>query len=217
MNTLEESAARPSMKAARILLLDENEIARKGLRSVLENREEWEVVGEAAPGREALSLLDELKPDVVVVDAGHPDRGGLEAVREIVKRAESTDVVVLTSHASEELIRMVFETGARGCLLKSDAMRYLVSAIEAVRLGISRGAPREVRFEGRTSGRKLSPREREIVQLLANGMTNREVASTLRISVKTAETHRSNIMRKLDLHSISALVRYALRNRLIEA
>jgi DNA-binding NarL/FixJ family response regulator len=112
---------------------------------------------------------------------------------------------------------MVFETGARGYLLKSDAGRHLVSAIEAVRRGTRYGTPKEIRFEARATGRKLSPREREIVQLLAEGMTNKEVASTLRISVKTAETHRSNIMRKLDLHSVSALVRYALRNHMIEA
>jgi DNA-binding NarL/FixJ family response regulator len=150
-----------------------------------------------------------------VIDPGrNPD--GLQLVREIVSLS-GAEVLLLTSHASEDLLRSAFETGARGYLLKSDAGRHLVSAIEAIRRGTRYGTPREIRFEARVTGRRLSPREREIVQLLARGMTNKEVASTLHISVKTAETHRSNIMRKLDLHSVSALVRYALRNHLIEA
>jgi DNA-binding NarL/FixJ family response regulator len=211
-----DSPARPATKAARILLLDDNEIARAGLRSLLESRPDWEIVGEARAGREAMELLSRLQPDLVVIDPGRePD--ALELVREIVNHSLGIEVLVLTSHASEDRLRMVFETGAHGYLLKSDAGRHLVSAIEAVRRGTRYGVPKETRFEARATGRRLSPREREIVQLLAQGMTNKEVASTLRISVKTAETHRSNIMRKLDLHSVSGLVRYALRNHMIEA
>jgi DNA-binding NarL/FixJ family response regulator len=217
MDVISNSPVRPPTKTTRIVLLDDNEIAREGLRSILEDRQDWEVVSEASSGRDALELVDRLKPDLLVIDAGK-DRRGIELAREIVTLAPKTDVLVLTSHASEELLRSIVEAGARGYLLKSDARRHLVSAIEAVRLGGTRyGMPHEIRFDSRATGRKLSPREREIVQLLARGMTNKEVASTLQISVKTAETHRSNIMRKLDLHSVSALVRYALRNHIIEA
>jgi DNA-binding NarL/FixJ family response regulator len=217
MNVIPNPPVRPPTKTTRIVLLDDNEIAREGLRSILEDRQDWEVVSEASSGRDPLELVHRLKPDLLVIDAGK-DRRGIELAREIVTLAPKTDVLVLTSHASEELLRSIVEAGARGYLLKSDARRHLVSAIEAVRIGGTRyGMPHEIRFDSRTTGRKLSPREREIVQLLARGMTNKEVASTLHISVKTAETHRSNIMRKLDLHSVSALVRYALRNHIIEA
>jgi DNA-binding NarL/FixJ family response regulator len=216
------------MITARILLVDDHEIIRKGLRSVVEARKDWEIVGEATTGREAVKKVEELKPDVVVMDISMPELNGLEAVRQIVKIAPRTEVLVLTMHESEDLVREVLEAGARGYLLKSDASRQLISAIEALRLhkpfltskvnevvlmGYLGGKP----LKGETSGGRLTPREREIVQLLAEGMTNKEVASTLSISVKTAETHRTNIMRKLDLHSISELVRYAVRNHIIEA
>lgn len=213
---------------ARILLADDHEIIRKGLRSVIAARKDWEIVGEATTGRDAVKKVEELKPDVVVMDISMPELNGLEAVRQIVKIAPRTEVLVLTMHESEDLVREVLEAGARGYLLKSDASRQLITAIEALRLhkpfltskvnevvlmGYLGGKP----LKGETSGGRLTPREREIVQLLAEGMTNKEVATTLSISVKTAETHRTNIMRKLDLHSISELVRYAVRNHIIEA
>ncbi len=219
---------RSPMITARILLVDDHEIIRKGLRSVVEARKDWEIVGEATTGRDAVKKVEELKPDVVVMDISMPELNGLEAVRQIVKIAPRTEVLVLTMHESEDLVREVLEAGARGYLLKSDASRQLISAIEALRvhkpfltskvnevvlMGYLGGKP----LKGETSGGRLTPREREIVQLLAEGMTNKEVASTLGISVKTAETHRTNIMRKLDLHSISELVRYAVRNHIIEA
>jgi DNA-binding NarL/FixJ family response regulator len=213
---------------ARILLVDDHEIIRKGLRSVVEGRKDWEIVGEATTGRDAVRKVEELKPDVVVMDISMPELNGLEAVRQIVKIAPRTEVLVLTMHESEDLVREVLEAGARGYLLKSDASRQLIGAIDALRvhkpfltskvnevvlMGYLGGKP----LKGETSGGRLTPREREIVQLLAEGMTNKEVATTLGISVKTAETHRTNIMRKLDLHSISELVRYAVRNHIIEA
>jgi DNA-binding NarL/FixJ family response regulator len=213
---------------ARILLVDDHEIIRKGLRSVLETRKDWEIVGEADTGREAVKQVEKLRPDVVVMDISMPELNGLEAVRQIVKIAPRTEVLVLTMHESEDLVREVLEAGARGYLLKSDASRQLVSAIDALRvhkpfltskvnevvlMGYLGGQP----LKGETSGGRLTPREREIVQLLAEGMTNKEVAATLNISVKTAETHRTNVMRKLDLHSVSELVRYAVRNHIIEA
>jgi DNA-binding NarL/FixJ family response regulator len=217
-----------STTTARILLVDDHEIIRKGLRSVLEARKDWEIVGEATTGRDAVKKVEELKPDVVVMDISMPELNGLEAVRQIVKLSPRTEVLVLTMHESEDLVREVLEAGARGYLLKSDASRQLISAVEALRIhrpyltsrvnevvltGYLGGKP----LKGETSGGRLTPREREIVQLLAEGLTNKEVATMLHISVKTAETHRTNIMRKLDLHSVSELVRYAVRNHIIEA
>jgi DNA-binding NarL/FixJ family response regulator len=226
--TYEPGSARSAAITARILLVDDHEIVRKGLKSVLETRQDWEMVGEATTGREAVKMVADLKPDVVVMDISMPELNGLEAVRQIVKIAPRTEVLVLTMHESEDLVREVLEAGARGYLLKSDASRHLISAIEALRIhkpyltskvnevilmGYLGGKPPK----GETSGGRLTPREREIVQLLAEGLTNKEIASTLHISVKTAETHRTNIMRKLDLHSVSELVRYAVRNHIIEA
>jgi DNA-binding NarL/FixJ family response regulator len=229
MEAMPESVkTRTATITARILLVDDHEIVRKGLKSVLEARKDWEIVGEATTGREAVEMVEELKPDVVVMDISMPELNGLEAVRQIVKIAPRTEVLVLTMHESEDLVREVLEAGARGYLLKSDASRQLISAVEALRIhkpyltsrvnevvltGYLGGKP----LKGETSGGRLTPREREIVQLLAEGLTNKEIANTLNISVKTAETHRTNIMRKLDLHSVSELVRYAVRNHIIEA
>ena len=228
-----ESASRRSVRTdpsitARVLIVDDHEIIRQGLRTVLEKRRDWEICGEAPNGREAVKMVEELQPDVVVMDISMPELNGLEAVRQIVKIAPRTEVLVLTMHESENLVREVLEAGARGYLLKSDASKLLVSAIDALRVhrpfltskvnevvlaGYLGGKP----LKGETSGGRLTPREREIVQLLAEGLTNKEVATKLNISVKTAETHRTNIMRKLDLHSVSELVRYAVRNDIIEA
>jgi DNA-binding NarL/FixJ family response regulator len=228
MDVQETTAPRSATITARILLVDDHEIIRKGLKSILEARKDWEIVGEATTGREAVRKVEELKPDVVVLDISMPELNGLEAVRQIVRIAPRTEVLVLTMHESEDLVREVLEAGARGYLLKSDAARQLISAIETLRFhrpyltskvnevvltGYLGGKP----LKGETSGGRLTPREREIVQLLAEGLTNKEVATTLHISVKTAETHRTNIMRKLDLHSVSELVRYAVRNHIIEA
>jgi len=226
---LHESAATPSATTtARVLLVDDHEIIRRGMRSILEARKDWKIVGEATTGREAVQKVEELKPDVVVMDISMPELNGLEAVRQILRLAPRTEVLVLTMHESEDLVREVLEAGARGYLLKSDAASQLIAAIETLRVhkpyltskvndviltGYLGGKPPR----GETSGGRLTPREREIVQLLAEGLTNKEVATTLHISVKTAETHRTNIMRKLDLHSVSELVRYAVRSKIIEA
>jgi DNA-binding NarL/FixJ family response regulator len=229
MDVSEETVAVRSPRiTTRILLADDHEIIREGLRSVLETRKDWEIVGEATNGREAVKKVAELKPDVVVMDISMPELNGLEAVRQIVKQVPRTEVLVLTMHDSEDLVRGVLDAGARGYLLKSDASRQLISAIEALRLHkpyltprvnevVLRGYLGEEPLKGETSGGKLTPREREIVQLLAEGLSSKEVAGTLHISVKTAETHRTNIMRKLDIHSVSELVRYAVRNHIIEA
>jgi DNA-binding NarL/FixJ family response regulator len=218
------------MSAIRILVADDHEIVRQGLRGLVEAQPGWEVVGEAVDGREAVDQAKRLRPDVVVLDVSMPNLNGLEATRQIRKALPDTEVLVLTMHDSEPLVREVLEAGARGYVLKSDAGRELVTALETVhdhkpyltsRVSeivldgfLRSGGTNEAATPPRTV--RLSPREREIAQLLAEGKSNKEVAVTLDISVKTAETHRTNLMRKLDLHSISELVRYAIRNKMVE-
>ncbi len=220
------------MSAVRILVADDHEIVRKGLRALLEGHSGWEVVDEAVDGREAVEKARRLEPDLVILDVSMPNLNGLEACRQIRKEVPATEVLILTIHDSEQLVREVLEAGARGYVLKSDAGRELVTAVEAVRKHKPYFTHKvsELVLEGYLrSGLsitdvgkspklvRLSSREREIVQLLAEGKSNKEVASALHISVKTAETHRTNVMRKLDLHSISELVRYAIRNKIVEA
>lgn len=217
------------MRGLRILVADDHPVVRQGLRSILEAQPGWEVSAEATTGREAVQKAKQLKPDVVVLDISMPELNGLDAARQILKVAPRTEVLILTMHESEELVREVLDAGARGYVLKSDAGRDLVAAVEALRQhkpyftsrvselvleGYLKGGPR-VEQAGATRSR-LTPREREIVQLLAEGKSNKEVAVVLGISVKTAETHRTNIMRKLDLHSLSDLVRYAIRNKIVQ-
>lgn len=215
------------MPSTTILLADDHEIVRKGLRTILASRDDFEIVGEATNGREAVHLVHELKPDVVVMDISMPELNGLEAVRQITSQAPGTEVLVLTMHESEELIGEMLEAGARGYVLKSDTARQLLPAIDTLRRHKPFFTPKasEVVLDGyldekkRLRGepkRQLTSREREIVQLLAEGKSNKEVAARLHISVKTAETHRTNIMRKLGLHSVTELVLYAVRNHIIE-
>jgi len=218
------------MTAVRILVADDHEIVRQGLRALLETQPGWQVAGEATNGREAVEKAKRLKPDLVVLDVSMPSLNGLEAARQIRKSLPDTEVLILTMHDSEQLIREVLEVGARGYVLKSDAGRELVTAVETVRKHkpyftsrvneiVLDGYLRSGSPEDHNMPRvvRLSAREREIVQLLAEGKSNKEVAVALHISVKTAETHRTNLMRKLDLHSISELVRYAIRNKIVEA
>lgn len=218
------------MDALRVLVADDHEIVRRGLCSLIKEHPGWEVAAEAVDGREAVEKTRELKPDVTVMDISMPAMNGLEATRQIVKDHPETKVLVLTMHESDPLIRDVLDAGARGFLLKTDAGRDLVSALEALRRNktffTSKVAnlvldgylkrdfdPTELELR---RGR-LTARQREIVQLLAEGKSSKEVAVCLGISVKTAETHRANIMRRLDCHSVSELVRYAIRNHIIEA
>ena len=217
---------------ARILIADDHEVVRRGLRALLETERagrDWAVCGEASTGQEAVDKSKQLKPDVVILDISMPRLNGLDAARLILKAAPNTKILVLTMHESEELIRNVLDTGARGYLFKSDAGRDLVAAVDAVLSGkfyfTSKVGEKVLKGyqAGQTSSAKevevqndLTPREREIVQLLAEGKSSKEVATTLNLSVNTAETHRANIMRKLNLHSISELVRYAIRNNITQ-
>ena len=198
-------------------------MVRQGLRAVIEEQHGWEVCGEARTGREAVDKAGELKPDVVVMDFTMPELNGMEATRQIHATLPRTQVLILTMHESEELVREVLAAGARGYMLKSDAGRALVEAIQSladhkpyfttkVSALVLQGYLNPTTRENPT----LTPREREIVQLVAEGKSTKEVADKLNISPKTAETHRTNIMRKLNLHSVSGLVRYAIRNRLVE-
>ena len=220
------------MAPFRILLADDHEVVRAGLRALLEEQSGWEVVAEAADGRDAVEKASKLKPDVVVIDIAMPSLNGLEAVRQIVKTVPNTKVLVLTMYDSDPLIQQVLQAGARGYLLKSDAGRDLVSAIDALRRnktfftpkvsqmvleGYLDKSPKEKETEEEPESLRLTSRQREIVQLLAEGKSSKEVAAVLGLSVKTAETHRANIMRKLDCHSVTELVRYAIRNHIIAA
>ena len=211
----------------RILVADDHEIVRRGLRALLDGQPNWEVVGEAVSGREAVEKAKQLMPDVAVIDVGMPELNGLEATRQILKALPQTEVLILTMHESEQIVREVLEVGARGFLLKSDAARDLVSAIQALqrRTTFFTSSVAEMVLNGfldrkgeaqRPTRDRLTPREREVVQLLAEGKSSKEVAVVLNLSVKTAETHRTNVMRKLDLHSVADLVRYAVRNNLVQ-
>jgi DNA-binding NarL/FixJ family response regulator len=213
--------------ALRILIADDHYVVRHGLRSLLESRSGWEVCGEACNGREAVELSMQLKPEVVIIDISMPGMTGLEATRHILKANPRTQVVVLTMHESEELLREVLDAGARGYVLKTDKGRELISAIEAVRNNNAFFTSKiaEMVFVGyleteRTAksvhrSQPLTPREREVLHLVAEGKSNKEVAADLNISVKTAEAHRINIMRKLNAHSVVELVKYAMRNKML--
>jgi DNA-binding NarL/FixJ family response regulator len=218
------------MAAIKLLVADDHEVVRKGFRAILEAERDCEVVGEAGDGRRAVEMARELRPDIVVLDVSMPHLNGLEAARQILKSRPQTKILILTMHESDSLIREVLDTGARGYILKSDAGHDLVSAVEALRLnktfftsrvtqmildGYLKGDPRPA--ESESARDRLTPRQREIVQLLAEGKSSKEIAVALGLSVKTAETHRANIMRKLDCHSVSEVVRYAIRNKIIDA
>jgi DNA-binding NarL/FixJ family response regulator len=198
----------------------------------LESHPGWEVCAEAKDGRDAVELATGLKPDLVLLDIGMPNLNGLEAARQILATSPNAAILILTMHDSDNVIREVLRAGARGFLLKSDAGRDLVAAVEALESQKTFFTPRvsqmvldgflnrekkrsEIEDVTNPSGDLLTAREREVIQLLAEGRTSKEVAVTLNLSVKTAETHRTNLMRKLGLHSVADLTRYAVRNGIV--
>jgi len=211
----------------RILLVDDHEIMRRGMRALIEMQPSWEICGEAGDGRTAVQLARTLAPQVIVMDLTMPELNGMEAARRILKRAPETQIVILSVYEPEQLVREVLAAGVRGYVLKSAVGEDLISAVNAMLRGetfftspvAARIHTREFRRPGwRPSSRPrgpLTPREREILQLLAEGKTNKEVGRILKISVKTAETHRARIMRKLAVDSLAELVRYAIRNGII--
>jgi DNA-binding NarL/FixJ family response regulator len=214
------------MSDVRILIADDHEIFRRGLAAELAQVPGWLVAGQAANGREAVEMAADTKPDLVVMDLTMPELHGLEAARRIIAADPAARILILTAHESEQLVREVLSAGARGYVLKSDAGRILVAALQELldgRMFFTSNVARIVvdgylRNESRDSDTDsaLSAREREIVQLLAEGNSNKDIARALSISVKTAETHRSNIMRKMGFDSLPELVRYAIRNKIIE-
>jgi DNA-binding NarL/FixJ family response regulator len=211
----------------RILLADDHTVVRQGLRKVLEERPEWEVVAEAGDGREAVRRAEELEPDVAILDITMPLLNGVEATRQIVRRSPGTRVLVLTMHSDEAYVNQILQAGATGYLLKESADVDLVQAVSAVSQGKSFFSPaiarvmlddyvRQLADKGITDRyESLSEREREIFQLIAEGKANKEIAAILSISPSTVETHRARIMEKLDLHSAAEIVLYAVRKGVI--
>jgi DNA-binding NarL/FixJ family response regulator len=218
------------MKKTRVLLVDDHQVVRRGIAGlVLDARSDWEVCGEASTGREAVSAAATLKPDIIVMDISMPDMNGLEATREILKNDPGIEVLILSMHESEQIVHDVLSAGARGYILKRDAGNDLITALEALRQHklFFTSTVSEVMLSGYlnrsntaapadTPFRRLSPRELQIVKLVAESKSNKEVAHILEISAKTVESHRAHIMEKLDLHSVTDLVRYAVRNNIVE-
>ena len=211
----------------RILIVDDYEVVRRGIRTLIEGQPGWEICGEANTGPAAVDAAARLEPDLVILDLGLPELHGLEVTRRIRHRRPETEVLVLTMHASEELIRQVLRAGAHGYVLKSDAGEQLIVAVrslerhmpfltsrvtEVVLDGFLRGAA-----EDGTPGETLTPREREVLQLVAEGRSSKNIAGRLGVTVKTVESHRASLMRKLHLRTVADLVRYAVRNGLVEA
>ena len=220
------------MDEIRLLVADDHAVVRKGIRALIEEHPGWKVVAEASNGREAVEKAKQLRPTLAILDITMPNLNGLEATRQIVASAPKTQVLILTIHDSEVIAQQVLQAGARGYLLKSDLGRDLVTAVEAllhnrtyltstvsqlIMDGYLGKRPRPGENGNSNLPLRVTAREREIIQLLAEGKSSKEVAVELGISVKTAETHRANLMRKLDCHSVVDLVRYAVRNMIVEA
>jgi two-component system response regulator NreC len=215
------------MSRVRLLLADDHTMVRQGLRKVLESHEGWEVVAEASEGREAVRLAEEHKPDVAVIDVAMPLLNGIEATRQIAKRSPATRVLVLSMHADEAYVTQILKAGAAGYILKDSADVDLLQAVSAVSQGKSFFSPaiarvmlddyvRQLADKGIVDRYdSLSEREREVLQLIAEGKTNKEIAVVLSISPSTVETHRGHIMEKLDLHSAAEIVLYAVRRGII--
>jgi two-component system, NarL family, response regulator NreC len=208
----------------RILLVDDHEIMRQGLRALLE-REHFHVVGEASNGRVAIQHAEKLRPDIAVVDLGMPELNGLDAAQQIVRASPTTRAIALTMHAEDSYVVAALRAGIKGYVLKSQVGADLVQAIQDVSRGLTYLSPVVSAavveaFLGKrpeTAGDRLSLREREVLQLVAEGRTTKEVAQILNVSAKTADSHRTHIMRKLDIHETAGLVRYAIREGVIQA
>jgi DNA-binding NarL/FixJ family response regulator len=207
----------------RVLIVDDHEVFRDGLKSLLTSRR-IEVVAEASDGRQALRLARKVEPDIAILDIGLPGLNGLDTMRRLLRECPKTRGIVLTMHAEDAYVLEALRAGAQGYVLKSQAFADVVAAIESVMRGspylspgISRALVRASVGGSDSPADPLSPREREVLQLVAEGRTNKEIGHVMSISVKTVETHRGAIMRKLDLHDIASLVRYAVRRGLIEA
>jgi DNA-binding NarL/FixJ family response regulator len=212
----------------RILVADDHELVRRGILGLLRAQRRWKIAGEAASGLEAVEQAKRLRPDVIILDIGMPTFDGLEATRQIRKAAPKTEIIILTMHDSNQMVRRVLEAGARGYVLKSDLAVHLVKAVDGVSKGKFYLTPKvsEIVLQGflRTGGESQpaegskvlpTPRETEIIRLLAVGKANKMIAAELGIAIRTVETHRAKIMLKLGLHSLTELVHYAIRHNLV--
>jgi len=215
------------MEKIRVFLVDDHTVVRQGLRRILESDEEIEIVGEAGDGRTAIDLVQKLRPHVVVMDVAMPELNGIEATRQILKRVEGAKVLVLSMHGDDVYVRQALKAGARGYLLKDSEDLDLIKAVKAIRAGGSFFSPpvSKVVLSGYLGDKaegdsedgvaRLTDREREVLQLIAEGKTNKEVAHALSVSVNTVETHRKHIMEKLDLHNTAEIVRFAVRKKIV--
>jgi DNA-binding NarL/FixJ family response regulator len=216
------------MKALRILIADDHDLLRRGVKTLLQSHAGWEICGEAVTGREAVTKADQLRPDVVILDINMPDLNGVDAAKRIRRVLPETEILILSVHYSDQLVLDILKVGVRGYIVKSDSDRDLVVAVETLANHKPFFTPRATELILRNYNqsdtadmsepipKNLTTREREILQLIAEGKSNKAVANSLCISSKTAETHRANIMRKLKLHSTSELVRYAMRNQIVD-
>lgn len=215
------------MPKLRVLLVDDHTVVRQGLRKILESDDEIEIVGEAGDGRTAVDMVQRMRPHVVVMDVALPELNGIEATRQITKRVDGAKVLVLTMHSDDVYVRQSLKAGARGYLLKDSEDLDLIKAVKAVGQGGSFFSPSVSKvllagYLGDPTGKEvednlalLTDREREVLQLIAEGKTNKDVANLLNVSINTVETHRKHVMEKLDLHNTAELVRFAVRKKIV--
>lgn len=212
----------------RILLVDDHEVVRRGTRVLLEHETGWQVCGEAITGRQAVAAAIDLKPDVAIIDVVLPELGGIEAIRQIKQAVPEVEVVTFTARATEEIVQNVFDAGARSCIMKTDDGEHLLEAVRSAAAHKPYFTPHTsavvfTRYingsktrDGGSAAAQLTPRENEIVALVAGGQSNKEAAGLLGVSVRTVESHRAAVMQKLGLHSVGDLVRYAIRHGIVE-
>lgn len=231
MSEQQPSRGQDTQPRVRILLADDHDVVREGLRKLLEEQPQWVVCGEAVNGRQAVTMCQEMKPDIAVLDISMPELNGVDASRQILKVSPTTEILVFTMHESEQLIKNILAAGVRGYLLKSDPAHNVIEAVaslalhrpyfntrasETILTGYLSAMEKDTPLTRMRAGEPLTGREREILQLLAEGRSNKEIARRLAIGVKTVETHRSAVMRKIGAKSIVDIVRFAVRNHIVE-
>ena len=231
MSERQPSRGHGSQSLIRIVLVDDHDVVREGLRKLLEGQPHWMVCGEAVNGRQAVKMCQEMKPDIVVLDISMPELNGVDASKQILKVSPATEILIFTMHESEQLVRDMLAAGARGYLLKSDPAHNVIEAVaslaihrpyfnirvsETILAGYLSAMAKDTVSTRKCAGELLTGREREILQLLAEGRSNKQIARRLEIGVKTVETHRSAVMRKIGASSIVDVVRFAIRNHIVE-